>query len=55
MDCEVARRSLEREAYRSFEEGEWGEWLRAFGWVEKGGGQEDEEGETWAEREVGVK
>lgn len=62
VDCEVARRSLEREAYRGFGEGEWAEWLRDFGWVEKeGGGKEDAEGKTWgervdeAEREVGVK
>ena len=39
-DCDVARRSLEREAYRRVgaegAEGGIGEWLRDFGWVEKG-------------------
>ncbi len=61
VDCRVARSSLEREAYRRYEEGEWGKWLRDFQWVEKEGGKEDKEGETWeqrvqeAEREVGVR
>lgn len=32
-DCEVARRSLERPAYRRFAGGEQAEWLRDFGWV----------------------
>lgn len=32
-DCEVARKSLARAAYRVFEGGEWGEWLKDFEWV----------------------
>ena len=46
-DCDVARKSLAREAYRKVEaEGEGREWLLDFGWVkeEKMGGN-DERGE----------
>ena len=40
-DCDVARRSLEREGYRrvGLEEGK--EWLLNFSWVESSVGEED--------------
>jgi hypothetical protein len=35
MDCEVAKRSLEREAYKGWGDGDAG--LKDWGWVEKEG------------------
>ena len=36
IDCDVARRSLEREAYVKYrEEGEWNKWLTDFKWMER--------------------
>jgi len=35
IDCDVARRSLERDAYVSFKEGECKKWLTDFGWMEQ--------------------
>ena len=35
VDCDVARRSLERESYvRLMEDGQWKEWLTDFKWME---------------------
>jgi riboflavin kinase len=35
IDCEVARRSLEREAYARYkEDGEWKAWLTDFKWMD---------------------
>ncbi|KAJ9605258.1 riboflavin kinase [Cladophialophora chaetospira] len=35
IDCDVARRSLERTAYTKFkDEGEWSQWLKNFTWME---------------------
>lgn len=59
-DCNVAKRSLERDAYVSWKEGEG--WLREFGWAEEmdvkraeeevlkmGGGGDEEKGEGQGE------
>jgi riboflavin kinase len=44
-DCDVARRSLEREGYRRVSlEGEEKEWLLNFSWVESRGGEEGGDG-----------
>ena len=44
-DCDVARKSLERLAYRRVGvEGEGREWLQGFSWVESGSGSGREEG-----------
>jgi len=41
-DCDVARKSLEREGYRRVGlEGEGKKWLLDFSWVGSGGGEED--------------
>ncbi|KAF7503202.1 hypothetical protein GJ744_004205 [Endocarpon pusillum] len=47
VDCEVARRSLEREAYRRFEGGEWGSgcWVGGEGRGERRRGRRDVGGE----------
>jgi riboflavin kinase len=45
MDCDVARKSLEREGYRRVGlEGEEKEWLLDFSWVGSGGGEEGGDG-----------